>query len=217
MRILQLDPQSIALRARASSTSAPSLNESLLRGMLGFTLVSVSGFAPWALAGRWLQHHLGEVGLYAVCLLVFLGLSGPALHRLLIGPGSLARFSALFACGFSLYAAAWTSAWMLLGGHAGSLLGLGTGTALLAATLAFTFGVRSQWAAIFALLFTLNSGGYFLGGLLANHLPGISGKLLWGLCYGLGFGAGLGSAFFVCQSKARSLLNSAVSPHASGK
>ena len=30
--------------------------------------------------------------------------------------------------------------------------------------------------------------------------------ILWALCYGLGFGAGLGVAFHVCQAPARTLL-----------
>ena len=31
--------------------------------------------------------------------------------------------------------------------------------------------------------------------------------LFWGVCYGLGFGAGLGLAFYYCQSRARVLLS----------
>jgi hypothetical protein len=30
--------------------------------------------------------------------------------------------------------------------------------------------------------------------------------LLWGACYGFGFGAALGAAFHVCQQRARALL-----------
>ena len=33
-------------------------------------------------------------------------------------------------------------------------------------------------------------------------------KMQWGVCYGLGLGAGLGRAFHLCQREARSLLSS---------
>jgi len=75
-------------------------------------LISVAGFAPWALSGAWFYRRVGEIGLYAVCALVFMGLSGIFLHRLIIGPGSLLKFYKLFAPAFALYAIAWTAAWM---------------------------------------------------------------------------------------------------------
>ena len=39
-----------------------------------------------------------------------------------------------------------------------------------------------------------------------SQLPLIA-KLQWGVCYGLGFGAGLGIAFYLCQDRARTLLS----------
>ena len=44
-------------------------------------------------------------------------------------------------------------------------------------------------------LFLTHSVGYFLGGDFYYALGGTTGKLLWGLCYGLGFGAGIGYAY----------------------
>src|SRR5207247_7897663 len=101
-----LDPQSIAGCAKASGQSprVPTLGESVLRGTIGFTLVSLGGFAPWVLAGRWFYRNIGEVGLYATCALVFIGLSGLLLHRLIIGPGSRVRFYKIFSLAFVAYA-----------------------------------------------------------------------------------------------------------------
>ena len=102
MALFQLDPQSIAQRVQAGGQlpRVPTLGESVLRGMIGFTLVSLGGFAPWVLAGRWFYRNLGEVGLYATCAIVFIGLSGLLLHRLIVGPGSLVRFYKIFSLAF---------------------------------------------------------------------------------------------------------------------
>ena len=76
-----LDPQSIADRVKVSGQSpgVPTLGESVLRGMIGFTLVSLSGFAPWVLAGRWFYRNVGELGLYVACAIVFMA-SSPRLR-----------------------------------------------------------------------------------------------------------------------------------------
>lgn len=106
-----LDPKSITARANAAGAPVhvPTLAQSALRGMLGFTLVSLGGFAPWILAARWFYENTGEVGLYAACALAFIGLSGLMMHRLIIGPGSLARFYKIFAVAFLAYAITWTT------------------------------------------------------------------------------------------------------------
>src|SRR5260221_7286363 len=46
-----------------------------------YTTLFRSGFAPWVLAGRWFYRNAGEAGVYAVCAVVFIGLSGLLLHR----------------------------------------------------------------------------------------------------------------------------------------
>src|SRR3954452_7383784 len=112
MALFQLDPASIAARVRASGTAAqaPTLGQSLLHGTLGFTAVSVAGFAPWPIIGQWF-HWVSEVGLYVSCAAVFIALSGICLHRLIIGPGSLVRFYGLFSIAFLAYAAGWVAVW----------------------------------------------------------------------------------------------------------
>lgn len=215
MSWFQLDPPSIVTRARAAGTTAnvPSLAASVWRGLIGFTIVSVAGFVPWAVFGRFFRQHGGEVGMYIACALVFLVLSGLLLHRLIIGPGSLGRFYKLFSIAFTAYSVAWIVGWMMLRGHAGSVAGLFAGTVFMGAILAAAFDATNQAIKVILSLFILNSLGYFIGGELEAafiHHHAIAAKLLWGVAYGIGLGAGLGLAFYVCQAKARALL--AVTP-----
>ncbi len=209
MAWFQLDPQSLADRARESGAGVLGLRASLLRGALGFTAVSVAGFVPWAVFGRPLHRLLGEAGMYGVCALVFVGLSGPMLHRLILGPGSLGRFWRLFSLAFTAYSAAWIAGWMALRGHPGSIAGLLAGTAVMGWMLCTAFDARRELIRVVAGLFVLNSAGYFLGGELEGALirrQAVAAMLLWGVCYGLGLGAGLGLAFHFCQRRARELL-----------
>lgn len=209
MAWFQLDPGSIAGRARAAGSPIPAARDSVMRGMTGFTIVSVAAFAPWAVFGKWFYGHLGEAGMYAVCALVFIGLSAPLLHRLIMGPGSLSRFYKLFSISFAAYSAAWITGWMTLRGHPGSIAGLLAGTAVMGGMLAAAFGAKRETLKIIAVLFVLNTIGYFAGGELEAAFIGehnVGAKLLWGVTYGMGLGAGLGWAFFICQGKARALL-----------
>lgn len=226
MNGFQLDPHSIAERARPAGSTAPSLGASLALGIVGFTVVSLAGFVPWAFFGRWFYEpgHGGEAGMYIACALVFILLSGPVLHRLIIGPGSLVRFYQLFTPAFALYSVGWIVGWMSLGGYTGSVVGLLSGTTLMGALLTLAFGVRSQALTVIAVLFVLNCAGYFVGGWAADWVFHLEAEdttgspetrlqlrrvamMSWGVFYGLGFGAGLGLAFYLCQSRARYLLD----------
>ncbi len=162
---LALHPQAIADRAK-SGIAKPGLTllESVALGSIGFMLVSVAGFAPWAFAGRALYHAVGEVGMYIACAVVFIGLSGVVLHRLIIGPGSLWRFYALFAVAFTLYSAGWIIGWMTLRGNIGSLAGLLLGTVGMGCVLVRAFDSRTELLKVVSALFVLNSLGYFVGG-----------------------------------------------------
>jgi hypothetical protein len=63
--------------------------------------------------------------------------------------------------------------------------------------------------AVILALFALNTLGYYAGGWIAQRLiieHRLAAMLLWGACYGIGFGAGLGVAFHLCQTRARALL-----------
>ena len=225
MSWFQLDSNSITDRVRASGEPAevPSLATSLRRGVIGFTLLSIAGFAPWAVAGRWFYRNMGEAGLYAVCAVVFIGLSGPLLHRLVLGPGSLTRFYKLFGLAFAAYSLFWIAGWIALRGHPGSLLGLLAGTVAMGWVLTCAFDAQNTTMQVIAALFVLNSVGYFAGGLVEGAVMGLKSisifgspltrpaqamlaKLLWGFCYGVGFGAGLGFAFHFCQAGTRAAL-----------
>lgn len=219
MAWFQLDPESIADRVEGAAT-LPTLSASVLRGMIGFTLLSVAGFVPWAVFGRVLYRGLGEGGMYAVCALVFIVLSGPLLHRLVLGGGSMGRFYQVFTVAFVLYSIGWIAGWMILRGHPGSVAGLLAGTGGMGWALARAFDSKGQTLRVIGILFALNAAGYFIGGVLDGWIgslretapPGqratiaMLAHLSWGLCYGLGFGAGLGAAFHLCQTRARELV-----------
>ncbi len=223
MSWFQLDPPSLAERARGAKP--PTLAASLLRGALGFTVVSLAGFVPWAFFGKWFRApgHGGELGLYLACALVFIVLSGLFLHPLILGHGSLSRFYKLFAIAFTAYAVAWIAGWMSLRGDPGSVVGLLAGTTLMGLILARAFDAGEQAFKVIVVLFLLNSAGYFIGGwvegwllwlpqldlagvTLAKPYQRLLAMMSWGLFYGLGFGAGIGLAFHYCQTQARRLL-----------
>lgn len=224
-----LDPESIVARVQTANqpVRVPGIGESVLRGMAGFTVVSLAGFAPWVLAGRWFYRNTGEAGLYAMCALMFIGLSSPLLHRLIIGPGSMVRFYKLFSLAFLAYAVVWTVAWMTLvramgAVTAGSVGGL-AGIAVMGGMLAWGFEVPTAAGRMIGALVVTNLASYFIGewaynGVLAlkednalgwvleRQTRSLLSKAAWGLFYGLGFGAGIGYAIYAGQSKARELL-----------
>jgi hypothetical protein len=210
MALFQLDPDSIAARVRSAADAVhlPTPGESALRGIVGFIIVSVAGFAPWPIFERWI-HGRGEVELYVACTAVFIGLSGLCLHRLIIGPGSLSRFYKLFSLAFLAYAIAWVAFWMWLRGNSGVWAGLLAGNVLMGAILAFAFDAQRSMVKAIIALFVLNAIGYFAGAwtegkLISEHR--VLAMLLWGACYGAGLGSGLGIAFHICQDRVRALL-----------
>ncbi len=178
MSWFQLDPESVAARVRASgrSPAVPSFAVSLRRGIVGFTLLSVAGFVPWAVFGKWFHRNLGEAGLYLVCAVTFIGLSGPLLHQLIIGPGSLARFYKLFGVTFAVNSVLWIGGWFALrtygNGHAGSLAGLFAGTTAMGWLLTLAFDARGAALRVISALFVLNSLGYFVGGWIEGAVVG---------------------------------------------
>jgi hypothetical protein len=220
MSWFQLDPSTLACRTLSdgNDASVPTLGESIGRGIVGFLATSAAGVAPQALAGAWLKEQYGEGGLYAACALAFLMASGLVLHRLILGPGALARFYMLFGSAFLAYVVAWAGSWMLLGGHLGSGVGLLVGGVVMATMLAAAFEAWSAWRKCAVALVLLGVAGYFAGAwLVESGLPLLRlslirptqvlvGKVVWAVTYGICFGAALGIAFHHCQSEARALL-----------
>ena len=186
MSWFELDSESIAARMKAGpSRPAPTLVSHALRGILGFTLVSVAGFAPWVLGGKWFHQNVGEVGMYIACAVVFVGLSGPLLHKLIFG-GGLLTFYKLFGIAFTLYAIAWIAGWMTLRGHVGGVAGLFAGTALMGIIFALAFDALNVVICVILVLFVTNAAGYFGGGVVEGLCPeehycghAALGRVLW--------------------------------------
>jgi hypothetical protein len=93
MSLFKFDPASIAARVHASNRPPriPTFTRSVLRGAVGFMIVSIAGFLPWVFAGKWFYRNPSELVMYLTCAAGFISLSGLLLHPLIIGPGSRHR------------------------------------------------------------------------------------------------------------------------------
>lgn len=184
------------------------LSKSLIHGALAGLALSIAGFAPWALFGRFFYQSIGEAGLYAVCAVVFIGLSAPLFHRLLSGTNTLLRFYGIFTASFSAYAVAWTTGWMLLRGHPGSFAGLFAGAVAMAAVLALLFKAPKAFLLSSLALFIPTTIGYFIGGAAEgaamaaaeSQFDRVVAMFLWSVGFGPGFGIGLALALRFCQN-----------------
>lgn len=228
MSWFQLDASTVASRAYAEGDGGkvPTFHGSIARGLIGFTILSVAGFMPWAIFGGWLVRQFGEGGMFGACAAVFILLSGVLLHRLIIGPDSLLIFYKLFSLGFAAFALAWIIGWICLGGDLGSVAGLFGGSVALAWMLSRAFEMPGAFWKVAPVLFALAVLGYFSGGWVESFVrvrggfgipPGTRetvARLLWGVCFGVGFGAGLGAAFYFCQADVREFLQAEAYRHA---
>lgn len=178
------------------------LTSSILLGALGFAVTSVAAFSVWAFGAGWFDSHGGELAMYSGCTVVFVVLSGLLLHPLLQSPQRVARVYKTFIPAFLAYAVAWCVAWISMRDRMGEWLGSAAGSVAFAAVLALIFrNGRALLPAAIA-VFVLHSVGYFAGSVLYEdymHMP--RGRLVWGLMYGLGFGAGIGYAYWAVQRK----------------
>lgn len=159
----------------------------ILRGALGFAAVGVAAFSVWAFGGRAIGN---EPLMYAIIAAVFLGGTGLLLHPL---AGGVGRFYLTFVPAFLVYAVAWSAIWFAWETRLSEWLASAAGCLLFAVVLGWRS--PSRLPAVALVLFLAHSSGYFLGGDLYYAIKGTTGKLLWGLCYGLGFGGGLGYAY----------------------
>jgi hypothetical protein len=177
-----------------------SMGRAVAIGAAGFTLASLAGYSVWAFGGRTLYRSVGEVGLYALCAVVFI-LLGSFLLRPLTRL-SLAKFAAIFTTAFLAYAVAWCAAYFLVKRQPGEW------AASLAGSVAFCIVLSAwfkTWRALLVcagVLFLAHSAGYFAGSwsyfqLQKKHAA--TAKLAWGFFHGLGMGAGLGFAFYQVQ------------------
>jgi hypothetical protein len=208
MDLFGLSPERVATRVRLSDeiASLPTAGQSLMIGSTGFCFASLLVFATVALGERWMYRHLGLTGAYASWTLMFILAGGAMLSPLVIGPGRVIRFYFLFSAAFLLYAIGWTVVYFTLGGTAGEWLGSLAGTTLMGLILAWAFSTGRALPKLILALFIANSIGYFLGSACNNLIGGKSGMLLWGVCYGIGLGAGLGYALYLAQAPVRERL-----------
>jgi hypothetical protein len=179
-----------------------SLLSSILLASLGFAAVSVGAFSVWVFGGGWFHHHGGEAAMYASCCLVFAVLSGLLLHPLLAGSATLWKFYRLFIPAFMAYAVAWCAGWFLLGAGQGEWVASLAGSFAFAAVMAASCGNRRALLPAALVMFLAHSAGYFCGEKVCYaSLHSARGELVWGLLYGLGFGAGIGHTFWLMQRK----------------
>lgn len=177
------------------------LRSSIVRGALGFGVVSLVVFATVAFGERWMYRTLTELGAYIVWTVLFIALGGAALGSLVSGRWRLPRFYLLFGFAFFLYAVAWVIAYFKSPGYAGEWAGSLLGSILMALVFAAGFRKISSTVKFSAILFIANSIGYFLGSALNNSFGGPTGMLLWGAAYGFFLGAGLGAVLHFAQNK----------------
>lgn len=190
----------------------------MFRGAVGFATVSVAAFAVWAFGGRWFRTHGGEGAMYSTIAIVFVLLSGLLLHPLLPGERRMRRFYVIFTPAFLAYALVWSAFWFWLGAGLGEWIGALLGSMTFVTLMAWRMGRWPGFVLAAVAFFALHTAGYFAGGrsmallvaaarqkpvpFLDSATLVLMAKLSWGLCYGIGFGAGLGTVFAVLQPPA---------------
>ena len=171
--------------------------KSIVIGAGGLALVGFLIFATVALGERWLYRWLGTSGAYAFWTALFLlGLEAVA-RRLVAGAKGWGR--AVVAAGFFTYALAWVAGYFYAHGLMGEWIGAVAGPLCMAALLAVGFSNLRVFDRVALVLCIGHGAGYFLGRWLWVELGGKTGMIGWGIVYGLGFGAGIGSALFELQ------------------
>jgi hypothetical protein len=183
------------------SAAVPSLARAIATGAIGFAIVSVCVFATVAFGERWMYRNLGFLGAYLSWTVLFILLSGAVFGSLVVDRWRLPKFYLLWALAFFAYAVAWMAAYFTLGRTTGELAGALAGSILMAVVLAAGFGSLNSIVKISAAIFVANALGYFLGAAIldASHTP--TGMLLFGVVYGLFFGAGIGAALHFVQRR----------------
>jgi hypothetical protein len=181
--------------------NSPTLVRSIVTGAIGFCLVSLCVFATVAFAERWMYQNLGVLGSYLAWAVMFIVLSGAVFGSLVVGRWRLPRFYLLWALAFFAYAVAWMVAYFSLGRTTGELVGSVAGSILMAVVLAAGFRSLGSIAKVSAVLFGANFIGYFIGAAIFDSVSHPMGMLLFGVVYGLFFGAGIGAALHLVQRR----------------
>ena len=183
----------------SESKPLPTLARSIATGAIGFGLVSLCVFATVAFAERWMYQNLGMIGSYIAWTILFILLSGAVFGSLVVDRWRLPKFYLLWAVAFFAYAAIWMIAYFSVSRTSGELVGSLVGSIFMALVLAAGFRSLRSTVKLSVLLFVSNCLGYFLGAALFDSLSAPTGMLLFGVVYGLLFGAGIGAALQLVQ------------------
>ncbi len=186
----------IGLSDDSSAAPPPPLPVAMLGVGAGLATVCAAGFSVWAY-----QLIRAEIPQYAVIALIIVGLGGWVTGRIAVRRGAPWSFPACFAIGFLAYAALWSVAWFALRRHmpGADFVGSVAGLAALAVVWHAAFGRMRGLGVSVLVLLALHSAGYYAGGRLHVMVEGPAGKLLWGVMYGLGLGAGMGCVLWGLQ------------------
>lgn len=182
------------------SKPLPTLTRSVATGAIGFGLVSLCVFATVAFIERWMFQNLGLFGSYIAWIVLFILLSGGVFGSLVVvDRWRLPKFYLLWAVAFFAYAAVWMIAYFKLGRTMGEAIGSLVGSIFMVLVLAAGFRSLNSTVKLSALLFVSNCLGYFSGAALFDSLSAPTGMLLFGVVYGLFFGAGIGAVLQIVQ------------------
>lgn len=185
----------------------------ILNGAWRFALVSVLAFGFWAFESKFLPRGASEMWTFAGCLVFFVLFTEIFMVKLVNEPNACAKFNRSFIPAFVTYAVVWSVCWFAIQWKWREWLGSALGCAAFAAILGWRLGARSGFAQAIVVLIVTHTIGYYLGGkvfYMARNPPEFLAtwsrqdvwtlaKLMWGLFYGLGFGAGIGYVFHVFQ------------------
>ncbi len=174
MRVFGLTPDQILARSSTAGIKpSASLASSIVYGAVSFGGVSVLAYSIWAF--RLIE---GQAAMYASVAAIYIGLTGLALSRLVLGPGAARRFAALFATAFLGYALAWCAFWFGLNGkYDADLWGAAAGLAFMTWLLRRAFAHDGNFLPLFAVPFLFHSLGYYLGDALYVIVRGSTGAV----------------------------------------
>ena len=172
-----------------------------IKASLRFGLASLLVYATVAFGERWMYRHLGLPGAYGVWTLLFVVFGGLALKPLVVLPKAKRTFWLWFALAFFAYASCLDGVLLHAAWFCRRMVGLACSARQLWVWCWPSSSVhRAATPGSHVELFVAHSAGYFLGEWLHHSLHGKIGMLLWGVCYGLGFGLGLARALYWAQT-----------------
>lgn len=168
----------------------------VLGSLAGFLFASLVVFGSVALFERQFYKTLGLYGAYGVWTAMFVIIGGLALTFLT--PGQRVRMFLSYSAGFIAYSAAWVAAYFTLKGFAGEVVGLVIGSFAMGLSLAVGLKGNNHIAAG-VILIVGNVLGYFIGESIWKGVGGQLGMILWGVPYGVFFGAAIGLAIWAIK------------------